>query len=456
MFDGINAIYKLSERDTHILNFHLWEVLVIEQTGERANDFKTFFKHGLNFILKPSLSFGYVLSIKGSLHKFHNEGEPNSNRFTFEDVQKSISELCRLFDILPENIELHGLEIGLNISVPYPVKRVLKSMVAYKAKPFTQIHKGNDDIGFICSLSEYSLKIYNKGKQAKTDKENLLRFEVSINKMRYLKGTFATLADLINKKKALTGIEYLKDCYNAIIWTDSTANKNSMSDREVRQWLSYSNPKVWQSMKKDGLKNSRIRWKNLLSKYGKTPDILPLILNEWHTLFKEKEAENLPPFHPFISESEALKLTPFSLFKCNGEKGVYRDLKSIDEKDIFPMEVNNNINKENSFKKSAKKTPEKRACKTCKKDITHQRRQSVFCSSKYVGEKKAKSCRNKKSNQKRDIKKMVQKAIEQNKYLVITYTHEKLTYADILHPLEFEFNNWIDNILKIRLYEKEQ
>jgi len=455
MFDGINAIYKLTEKDTHILNFLFWEVLVNEHTGERMNDFKTFSKYGLIFKLKPSLNNGWVLSINGSLHKWHNKGYSNSDQFTFENVQKAVHNLCSLFSISPNKVLLHGLEIGVNISLPYSVKKLLKSIVAYKGKPFTQINKSNESKGFVCSLSEYHLKIYNKGNQGKTGAENLLRFEVSVKKMRYLKNTFPTIADLTNKEKALTGIEYLQDCYNAIIWTDFTANKNIMSNREVKQWLSFSNPKTWQGMKKDSLKNSRIRWRYLLNKYGKIPDIFPLILNTWQTLFyEENEALNLPPFHQHLLINEAIKLTPFSPFKCNGEKGVIIDLKSIEKKGDLSIDENNNINPESSTKylpKSHHKAIEKRTCKTCKKDITHQRRQSLFCSSKYVGEKQAKQCRNKNSNRKRDFKKRILKADAKNKFIAITYENENLFYTDILHPKEFEFNKWFDTILKIEI-----
>lgn len=455
MFDGINAIYKLTEKDNHILNFHLWEVLVIEQTGERANDFKTFYKHGLTFKLKPSLNGGHVLSINGSLHKWHNKGYVNSNQFSFNDVQKAVYNLCSQFDIPANKILLHGLEIGVNISLPYPVKKLLKSMVAYKGKPFTQINKINEGKGFVCSLSEYHLKIYNKGKQAKTGEENLLRFEVSVKKMRYLKNTFATLADLTNKEKALTGIEYLQDCYNAIIWTNSTVNKNLMNDREIKQWLYYSNPKTWQEMRgKEKALYHRKKWKILLNKYGKTPDILPQILMVWHILFAENEANKTSPFHPLILENEALKNLTFSPFKCNGEKVRIIDLKSIEKKDGLGIDENNNISNGTSTKLLPKhylEITEKRTCKTCKKDISKQRRRSVFCSSKYVGEKQAKQCRNKNSNRKKDFKKKIRKAISENKFLAFSYEYEGLNYTDILHPKEFEFNKWFEKILKIKI-----
>jgi len=44
------------------------------------------------------------------------------------------------------------------------------------------------------------------------------------------------------------------------------------------------------------------------------------------------------------------------------------------------------------------KTAQKRYCLSCKKDITNQHKNSLFCSSKYVGEREAKKCRNNNSN----------------------------------------------------------
>ncbi|MEO5990317.1 MAG: hypothetical protein ABIP68_01670 [Ferruginibacter sp.] len=456
MFDGINATYKLTEKDNHILNFPLWEILINEQSGERVNDFKTFSLNGIFFLLRPSLIGGYILSIKGSLHKWHNQGKHNANQFYFNDVKEAIFNLCTLLNIPADKINVHGLEIGINLTVPFPILRLFKAMVSYKGKPFTQINKASEEKGFVCSLNEYELKIYDKGKQSRTGEKNLLRFEVKVKKMRYLKNTFKNFSDLMVKDKAYTGITYLENAFNSIIWTDTTVNKNLMDNREVKQWLYYSNPKTWQEIKgKEKLLYHRNKWKILLNKYGKTPDILPIIFSTWKNLFfEEKEAHKTSPFHQLIFFNEALKNLTFSPFICNGEKVIKTDLKRIEEKPTF---CNTEINNTN-IAKATKHLPnfhqieqEKRTCKTCGKDISNQRRQSVYCSSKYVGPKQAKQCRNKISNRKRIFKMKIQKARIENKFLSITYTNENLSYTDILHPKEFEFNEWLIKILKIEL-----
>lgn len=119
MFDGISAIYKVYDKDSHLNSLFDWERLYYEATGIPVNDDRAAQIRGLNIALKPSI-VGRNLIIKGSLHKWHNIGEDNSNQFSFVDVCNSVSGLCYALGIEPEKIELHGLEIGVNIPLPYP------------------------------------------------------------------------------------------------------------------------------------------------------------------------------------------------------------------------------------------------------------------------------------------------------------------------------------------------
>jgi hypothetical protein len=215
----------------------------------------------------------------------------------------------------------------------------------------------------------------------------------------------------------------------------------------MKQWLHFENPKTWQALTgKDNLKNARNRWKYLLNKYGTPPDLLPLFLRTWQSLFNEHlEAENLPPFHQLNERMKHQNLPPFhSLYvQCNGGKN-----------DNLLNAGFYDTNKINIKKEGTKEEPAKRRfCKSCKKDISHQSRISFFCSKNYVGEKLAKRCRNKDSNKRRTKKRIFESAIKNDKFLLITYNDSfNKTYSDILHPTEIELSkNWIDKINEIEI-----
>jgi hypothetical protein len=443
MFDGINALYKVVEKDSHLTRLSCWERLYYEATAKPVDEVKTAEIRGLHIALKPSI-IGSNFLIKGSIHKWHNSGEDNSNQFTFKDVQIAVSSLSYVFDIEPEKIELHGLEIGTNIKLPYPVLRLLNSLVCYKGKVFTPINERNLRMGFVCCLTDYEIKIYDKGKQAGTPNENLLRLEIKVRKMRFLNDYgFKTLEDLTNVNKAYSAKQIIINILNGIIWTDNTVSKKLFSNREMKQWLKYENPRTWQSLQgKENLRYARNKWKCLLEKYATPPDLLPLFLATWESLFIENlEAYNTTPIHQINEKRSISKTTPFHSLNKRCKGGKIDNLQNAG----FSNKKNNNISKENRKKE--------RVCKSCKKDISHQRGQSVFCSKNYVGEKLAKQCRNKDSNKRKAKKKTFDKAIKNDNYLLVTYKDNfNQSYADILHPTEIELSkNLFNQIQEIKI-----
>ncbi|WP_315820984.1 hypothetical protein [Paraflavitalea speifideaquila] len=245
MFDGINTLFRVTDETGSLAALPCWEVLVYEQTGKRVDDCKTAHLRGLNLAYKPSINGGYNFIVKGSLHKWYNAGSDNAGRFSMEDVQTAVNSLCDVFEMPPDQAELHGLEIGVNIVLPFPALRVLKNAVSYKGKPFTAINKRNVHKGLICALNDYELKLYDKAAQSGVDCGQVLRLEVKVNKMRFLKDyQLTTLAALTEPAKAYAAKQVLFIALDTIIWTDTSANLNTMTDREQKQWLYLSNPKT--------------------------------------------------------------------------------------------------------------------------------------------------------------------------------------------------------------------
>lgn len=446
MIDGIQLLFHTSNPKTHLLDLSCWEILVDERTNQRVNDIRSTKIRGLNIQLKPSADGGYNLLINGSLHKYHNGGEHNADQFSFFHLCQSIDGFTDVLEIDAEKTTIHGLEIGVNIQLPCSPLKLLKNLVCYRSNPFTPINKRNVGKGWQCTLSQYSVKIYDKAKVSGIDCGNVLRVEIHMDKMQAMKKyNINTLADLQNEEKVFSLLGVLCDAISYIIWTDTTVNLNRLSSREQKQWLYYSNHRTWQTFGKDKRKRANKIWKNLLSKYGNPIDLLPMVTATWQSLFLHKiEAQNQPPSYQPDNKIEALETATFLPLECT-----VRTRRRVPGKyDIvnagFCITEINNINREKRLDKATHPI----RCLSCDRDISNQRKGSVFCSQSLYG-KAGKRCRNKNSNNRRNKNNRINSAIQMNKYLAITYTDGSgSVYTDILYPTEIIFSRpWIDRVI---------
>jgi len=432
------------------LGLSCWEILVNEKTGQKINDIRSTNIRGLDMKLKPSIYGGYTLLGNGSFHKFHNCGEQNADQFTFAKLSQSIDSFADIFGVDSEKCFIHGLEIGVNIPLPYSPLRVFKNLVCYRSRAFTQINKKNARNGLQCALTQYRVKVYDKEKQSGLKCGHLLRFEISIDKMQILsKYGISTLADLHNPKKLYPLVDLLKEALQGIIWTDTGLNLKLLTAREQKQWLYYSNPKMWESLGKYQRNRALKTWGNLLRKYGQPPNLLPLVLDTWERLFSTAfEAEKPQPSYQHNLEMEAHETATFLPLECTVKK-----LRNTIEKPISPIASSGNKKNYNiTHNNDLEKVPLKRCCLSCGKDISQQSPRAIFCSENIYG-KAAKQCRNAHSNKRRDKKRIIQKAMTTDYYLVITYTDENgNAYTDTLHPTELNVSKeWLDRIQNIFL-----
>lgn len=455
MIDGIQFTFNTADPKTHLLGLPCWEVLVNEKSGQRVNEIRCTKVRALDIKLKPSMNGGYNLLVNGSFHKFHNYGEHNADQFAFAKLMQSIDSFTDLFEVDAGECKLHGLEIGVNIPLPYSPLRVLKNLVCFRAKAFAQINKNNVRKGLQCSLSQYTVKVYDKEKQSGIDCGNVLRFEIAISKMQAVKKyNLATLADLQNPAKVYPLVELLTEAVQDIIWTDGSVNLDRLTSREQKQWLSFSNPNVWASMGKYQRKRALRTWQNLLARYANLPALLPLVLDTWNKLFSgEFEADKQPPFYQLQGKAEALEAATFLPLECTVKKLRYNPKNTIPSITGFPIQENENITTTNlNPLYEAKKH-----CATCGRDISKQHKRTVFCSETLYG-KAAKKCRNTDSNKRRNKKVKIRKAMGENTYLAITYLDESgNAYTDILHPSEVKTTKeWLNRILSVEIAGQPQ
>lgn len=414
---------------------------VVESTGEilkkkRVSDYK-----GLTFKLIPLVNAdGYRPILAGSLHKFWNGGESNSNRFTLADVRGAVARLETYFSIIPESAKLHCLEIGLNIRLPYSPANVLKSLVAYRGKPYVPMSE-IPRLGRVCIMDKYKIKFYDKGFTEKQYDANILRVEIHFNKMKPLeKYGLDYLSDLYNPAKVAPMLEMLLEVIEGSIFIPANADLQALTEREQKNFHALRLADNWQVMTRSKRQDSRKAIERILKKckaFDYRFALLGLVADEWKKCLNVPfEAVKKVTFSPLEKENEANEKATFSPLEYMG-----KTLLSCPEN---PIE---------SFIESAPPLPaQKRCCVSCGKGIDNQRAKSVFCSEKYNG-RDAKKCRNKDSNKRRNFKRIIMNAQKKNQWLRVYYRsldEPEQTYSDVLHSSEIAVNRgWLNTIIKI-------
>lgn len=387
MIDFVKIRYKNPDiqkiRDNPRLD---WEQLIRERTGEVKEYTANY--NGLTFEIVNN----QYLNISGSLHKFWNSsqggGEYNYNDFSFSNLAGVINDLCKSFDLLPENCLLENLEFGVNISSQVPVKDVLRSAINHKGKPFTQEYLKNKYFRE-CERQRYIIKIYDKGLQYGRP-ENILRFENKVIKMFHIQETgVQCLADLLDPAKLTRLGVILASNFNDILFYDYTTPK----DRERPLMTQGQTPAFWLNLLEtnpNSYYKKRIRFKDLVKKNG-TQDfqeiIGGLIAQKWN---------------------ELLTSTPEILQKLTG--GAKQDFTEINHSDkgLKPVILEPPLNTQGG----GAEAPPRRYCLTCGRDISNQRVNSKFCSAKFVGYREAHRCRNTDSNPRNRAKYLIKKERE--------------------------------------------
>ena len=243
----------------------------------------------------------YYLKIKGSLHKNHFNGK-NFEPFKWTDLQNQVYHICKSLLIDPNRARISTMEVGVNICTPFEVMPFLKaSIIDYKGKQFKtyKADKNGFELGLFCDLSQYKIKLYDKGSQNKLS-INLMRFEKRFLKMQVLnKKGISYLSDLLDIKKVKNLKSLILDAWQNVLVFDIDNSKElkKILGSDYDLFLNGRNSKYWVSVKdenRDRYNYQRGKFKDIVLKYGKSYHniVLDLIKNEWDSLFIN--STNLP------------------------------------------------------------------------------------------------------------------------------------------------------------------
>lgn len=188
-----------------------------------------------------------IRKLRGSLHKYKNEGLHNYDDFSFQDVKAMIEDIQEKFAIDPAQCKLSNVEYGINIKTDFDPTNLISDLIQHGLKPFIPMPKG---IGCSARHCQYTIKIYNKGSQYGLP-YFLLRIEIRVERMEYLQSKGIPvyyLADLlgINIQKKLAG-DLLKR-FKDILFYDSTIEIDRLKSSDQIILSNGRNPEYWEQL----------------------------------------------------------------------------------------------------------------------------------------------------------------------------------------------------------------
>jgi len=352
----------------------------------------------------------------GSLHEYFTDGG-NFTDFTLPNLFGVIRDLRDKFDINPHNDVIHNIEFGVNVELPFKTKSFLDAVISYRGKEYERrtFSGGGHMIKFVMESKyhepgkrpkvSYEFKLYDKGRQYNLS-GNVLRVEAKVRTMNFLhskKIPLRTSADLLNPTILRSMGCVLIDLFKLLVICPKIAEKGC-NEKEIPLLKDGRNPKYWSGLKESNhqeYKDTLKRFRRLVLKYDASrmqETVGKLIRDKWNELSRITEAEALT-MGSFLHE---LRPQTFPDLTANNQTKTFPDLTAYGPQSTtanFPQ-----FNPSNSMLiRGNSDTAERRYCKTCGRDITDQKRGSVFCSETRYGAE-AKRCRNVDSNPRNNFK----------------------------------------------------
>lgn len=296
MIDGIKLYKKDVSFANNLRENSLFEFTgnYNESTGEKGNK-STVGYQGLNIVLYDS---GVVL-IKGSLHKFMNNGIHNYNDFYLSDINFVIEQFAEVFgkEILTAKIE--NMEFGLNIEPPIKANNVLSNILYHKRNEFKTGTFRNSNYKE-AEHQRYYVKVYDKAKQYDRLKE-ILRVECKYVKMVDLNmiGIY-NLADLKKPEIYPELLTILTNNWKQVLFVDETIKISQLSVKWQKKLYDFQNPLYWKKLadnkKQSYLFNKELaRYRELIKKHSDNiqEQIKELIIQKWQNLTDISTSEKI-------------------------------------------------------------------------------------------------------------------------------------------------------------------
>ena len=157
--------------------------------------------------------------LRGSFHKYMNNGVHNASTFTYLDFVLIVLEFCIMYDIDPARATIHKLEFGFNLQVTREPQYYIDAARCYQRKKYDVETFRNGGVLLRFNKGAFKeIKIYDKSSQYDLE-QNVLRFEIKLNKGKGAAKIGAkTLKDLLKYETTIKAIKELETALNQIVF----------------------------------------------------------------------------------------------------------------------------------------------------------------------------------------------------------------------------------------------
>lgn len=213
----------------------------------------------------------YRCYIRGSIHKFKNEGVHNADLFTYQDFVSATSKLATELNVVVEDLDIIRFEIGINIPLSLPTHEYINCISEVNNLIPTEKKKRS----ILLRYTQYDVKIYSKSNIYREFKsKNIIRVEISYKKKQKITQDIwklYTLKDLLNVNLWTRIANILDKLISKIAFFDFSEMKNVKLERkEERVFYEWSNPvRIMQEVNRSKVCKMRKRVNQIYNKYAK-------------------------------------------------------------------------------------------------------------------------------------------------------------------------------------------
>lgn len=278
-------------------------------------------------------------SVRGSVHKYKNKGLHNADDYYLSDFKNTLNQLFNEIGLNPDIAPLNGFEFGVNIKLPANPNNVLNRLILHKTETGNRKKEYKE-----FEYKNHSFKSYNKSGLTNIEpyhSENILRIEISVNRMEYIrkqKRIYLTrISDLLDVAVWEQLEQILIDTIQECLFIDfSTKEISRLSTKNHIKYLEYSNPLYWERLYTESRLNrnrysrERAKCEAFIFQFSKSTlktDIIKLISDKCSELRDiEKVNEVVKMWDKLTIIQETNKHEMWDKLTCNYEVKTYQSL----------------------------------------------------------------------------------------------------------------------------------
>lgn len=253
------------------------------------------------------------VEVRGSIHKYFNDGIHNHDDFSTAELGTALSKFAKDTGIDPSKEELNTIEFGTNLGLPFSPKKVLESLISFRGYDFQRIKDKNGWYYQVMPDSEeFVLKLYEKENKISIN-ANLLRIELKVRSMRYLKNkdiNMIHLSDLLNSDYWPKCGNLLKSLFDEIIFDNPSLQPETLTMQQSTLLLSGRAPSYWKHHQKETYSSIREYNKARQKRRREEAAFKSLTETDWQLEIKEllclKIAELIKVTPEILSQNQQL------------------------------------------------------------------------------------------------------------------------------------------------------